>query len=91
MLPQHLLTESTQRRAVRLASGEKGALFVRVVYQARGKDRDRAPSFRAWFTADDAHQEWDEDDQEYDRSSTGAEFATQQELDVYVSRNYAVE
>jgi len=88
MLPQHLLTESTDHRAVHTESGETGELSLSVVYQARGPEQRRTPKFAAWFTADDIFQEWDAEDQEYNRSSLMAEFCTREELDAYVLRTY---
>jgi hypothetical protein len=90
VLPQHLQTERTDHRAVHIASGETGALSLRVVYQARGQEQNRVPTFFAWFTADDVYQEWDEEDQDYNRSSLMAEFRSREELDAYVSSTYGL-
>ena len=88
MQPQHLLAESSERQVTCLATGQSGTLLVQVVHQARGKEQNSAPSFRVLFTADDAYQEWDEEDQEYDRCSVGAEFSTREALDDYVASHY---
>jgi hypothetical protein len=88
MLPQHLLTESTERRATCLESGQTGTLRLYVVYQARGRERYRSAMYRALFTPDDEYQSWDEEDQDYSRTSIGAEFKTRDELDAYVSGGY---
>ena len=88
MLPQHLLTERIDHRAACIASGETGDLSLSVVYQARGREQKRTPKFAAWFTADDMYQKWDEEDQEYNRSSVMAEFCSREELDAYVLRTY---
>ena len=90
MLPQHLLTERSDHRAVHIASGETGDLSLSVVYQARGREQQRTPKFAAWFTPDDQYQEWDIEDQEYNRSSLMAEFGSREELDAYVSSTYKI-
>ena len=63
---------------------------MRVVYQARGRDQQRHALYRVLFTPDDVYQEWDEEDQEYNRISIDAEFKTRDELDTYVLGNYRV-
>ncbi len=89
MLPQHLLTESTESRVTCLESGQTGTLRVRVVYQARGREQQRSPLYLALFTPDDEYQQWDEEDQDYSRTSIAAEFKTRDELEAYVSGGYS--
>ena len=88
VLPQHLQIEKTDHRAVHIASGETGVLSLRVVYQARGKEQSRVATFSAWFIADDVYQEWDEEDQDYNRSGLMAEFRGREERDAYVSSTF---
>jgi hypothetical protein len=88
MLPQHLVGEESHSRVVCLDTGQTGNLRLKVVYQARGRSQNRTSLFMASFTPDDTYQQWDEEDQDYNRVTVVAEFKTQEELDSYVARQY---